>query len=199
MRHIPAVRTMSCCAPRTSARLTRMGMSRRSSTFRWPLAEESMWQSAAPAGAESRRCSTCLARLDMPTRGRILFEDRPLADGVDLDRFRAAEIGFVFQSFHLMPTLTAAENVQVPMFEGSLSRSQRAARAKELLSLVGLGHREDHLPSQMSVGERQRTAIARRWPMTPGYCWPMNPQAIWTLGQALRFWTCSINCTGNAK
>jgi len=118
----------------------------------------------AICGASGSGKSTLLnlfGALDVPTRGRILFENKPLAEETDLDRFRADKIGFVFQSFLLLPTLTAAENVQVPMFEGPRSRSERAARATELLSMVGLSHRAHHLPNQMSVGERQRAAIAR--------------------------------------
>jgi putative ABC transport system ATP-binding protein len=67
----------------------------------------------------------------------------------------------VFQSFHLLPTLTAVENVQLPMFESSLPRAERAGKARRLLELVALGHRTDHLPAKLSVGERQRVAIAR--------------------------------------
>ena len=67
----------------------------------------------------------------------------------------------MFQSFHLLPILTAVENVQVPMFEGLLPPSARAKKAKELLELVGMSHRVNHLPQKLSVGERQRVAIAR--------------------------------------
>ena len=78
-----------------------------------------------------------------------------------LSAIRAHKIGFVFQSFHLLPTLTAWENVQVPMFEGTRTARQRAERAWELLVLVGLADRAKHLPAQLSVGQRQRVAIAR--------------------------------------
>jgi putative ABC transport system ATP-binding protein len=70
-------------------------------------------------------------------------------------------IGFVFQSFHLLPTLTAVENVQVPMFEMPWSAAQRRKRAESLLASLGLADRMDHLPSKLSGGERQRVAIAR--------------------------------------
>lgn len=99
--------------------------------------------------------------LDRPTSGDVFFEDRPLSVIPNLDRFRAMKIGFVFQSFFLLPTLTALENVQVPMFEGPLNARQRSARASELLKLVGMSHRLHHRPPQLSVGERQRVAIAR--------------------------------------
>jgi len=79
----------------------------------------------------------------------------------DLDHFRARQLGFVFQSFYLLPTLTAAENVQIPMFEIGCGAAERARRAAQLLELVGLSHRAGHLPRQLSVGERQRVAIAR--------------------------------------
>ena len=67
----------------------------------------------------------------------------------------------MFQSFYLLPTLTALENVQIPMFESSLRARSRAAKAAELLQLVGMSHRTSHLPTKLSVGERQRVAVAR--------------------------------------
>src|SRR5262245_29728673 len=102
-----------------------------------------------------------LGGLDRPTSGEVFWEGEALSRMRDLDRFRARKIGFVFQSFLLLPTLTAAENVQVPMFEGTLRGSDRVKRARELLDIVGLGHRFNHVPNKLSVGERQRVAIAR--------------------------------------
>jgi putative ABC transport system ATP-binding protein len=102
-----------------------------------------------------------LGGLDSPTSGEVLWEGQPLSQKHDLDQFRARKIGFIFQSFLLLPTLTAVENIQIPMFEGVLPRARWVARAEELLNIVGLGARARHLPGKLSVGERQRVAIAR--------------------------------------
>lgn len=102
-----------------------------------------------------------LGALDRPTQGEVFFEGQPLSEMRDLDRFRARTLGFVFQSFHLLPTLTALENIQIPMFEGERPEREWASHARTLLELVGLSHRATHLPAKLSVGERQRVAIAR--------------------------------------
>ena len=102
-----------------------------------------------------------LGGLDRPTAGEVFFEGKPLSGMGDLDRFRSQKLGFVFQSFHLLPILTAVENVQIPMFETKRTPSQRAKRAAELLEMVGMSHRANHVPKNLSVGERQRVAIAR--------------------------------------
>jgi putative ABC transport system ATP-binding protein len=114
-----------------------------------------------PSGSGKSTLLNLLGALDRPTSGEIYFEGRRLAAQKDLDRFRARTLGFVFQSFHLLPTLTALENVQIPMFEGHRCRRERIRKADELLSLVGMTHRAGHLPAKLSVGERQRVAIAR--------------------------------------
>jgi putative ABC transport system ATP-binding protein len=102
-----------------------------------------------------------LGSLDKPSEGKLNYRGKSLPHLADPAAYRAHEIGIVFQSFHLLPTFTVIENVQIPMFEGKASRSQRKARATELLESVGLGHRLGHYPSELSGGERQRVAIAR--------------------------------------
>jgi putative ABC transport system ATP-binding protein len=114
-----------------------------------------------PSGSGKSTLLNLLGALDKPTGGDILFEGKSLSKLADLDHFRAHTLGFVFQSFYLLPTLTAVENVQIPMFESSLGRRDRVRKANELLELVGLLHRSRHLPAKLSVGERQRVAIAR--------------------------------------
>ena len=114
-----------------------------------------------PSGSGKSTLLNLLGALDLPTSGEIFFEEQALSSVTNLDKFRSQKLGFVFQSFYLLPILTALENVQVPMFEGPLSVSQRTKKARDLLELVGMGHRENHLPVKLSVGERQRVAIAR--------------------------------------
>jgi putative ABC transport system ATP-binding protein len=114
-----------------------------------------------PSGSGKSTLLNLLGALDLPTTGEIYFEGEALSLIKNLDRFRSQKVGFVFQSFHLLPILTAAENVQVPMFEGRLPTSARMKKAVELLDIVGMSHRANHLPLKLSVGERQRVAIAR--------------------------------------
>jgi ABC-type lipoprotein export system ATPase subunit len=114
-----------------------------------------------PSGSGKSTLLHLLGALDRPTEGDILFGGESLSKLADLDRFRATTLGFVFQPFYLLPTLTALENVQIPMFESARGARERVARAAELLDLVGLSHRAGHLPMKLSVGERQRVAIAR--------------------------------------
>jgi putative ABC transport system ATP-binding protein len=114
-----------------------------------------------PSGCGKSTLLNLLGALDRPSGGTLFFEGQDLAELANLDQFRSEKLGFVFQSFYLLPTLTAAENVQLPMFEGLLTARQRAYKAKELLAAVGMSHRADHLPVRLSVGERQRVAIAR--------------------------------------
>jgi putative ABC transport system ATP-binding protein len=114
-----------------------------------------------PSGSGKSTLLNLLGALDVSTAGEVYFENQPLSRCRSLDAIRAEKIGFVFQSFHLLPTLTALQNVQVPMLAGRWRACERAPRAKALLDLVDLGHRAAHLPSQLSVGQRQRVAIAR--------------------------------------
>jgi putative ABC transport system ATP-binding protein len=114
-----------------------------------------------PSGSGKSTLLQILGLLDTPTSGEFYFADQATSRLRNTDRLRATKIGFVFQSFHLLPMLTASENVQVPMFESDLPARERATKAAELLKLAGIAHRASHLPHSMSVGERQRVAIAR--------------------------------------
>jgi ABC-type lipoprotein export system ATPase subunit len=114
-----------------------------------------------PSGCGKSTLLQLLGSLDRPTSGTLTYKGKSIADLSDPSTYRASEIGFIFQAFHLLPTFTVAENVQIPMFEGKLTGPERAARALELLKEVGLAHRVKHFPSELSGGERQRVAIAR--------------------------------------
>jgi putative ABC transport system ATP-binding protein len=116
-----------------------------------------------PSGSGKSTLLQLLGALDTPTAGRIDFEGQHLAQADDrtLTRLRRDAIGFVFQQFNLIPTLTAAENVEIAMLPARRPRAERAERVTALLEQVGLSDRCDHLPSRLSGGEQQRVAIAR--------------------------------------
>lgn len=101
--------------------------------------------------------------LDVPTKGKIYLanKDIQLLDESELAQIRGRKIGFVFQNYNLIPSLTALENVMLPMIFQNVEEYKRKSRAIELLNLVGLGHRMNHTPLKLSGGEQQRVAIAR--------------------------------------
>ncbi|MGH7610916.1 MAG: ABC transporter ATP-binding protein [Candidatus Dormibacteria bacterium] len=117
---------------------------------------------AGPSGSGKSTLLGCITGLDSPTSGQVLL------NGVDISQMRESRlagirnrsVGMVFQAFNLIPTLTARENVEVPLYAGNW-RGSTADRAAELLGLVGLSHRLNHRPNQLSGGEQQRVAIAR--------------------------------------
>ena len=123
-----------------------------------------------PSGSGKSTLLGIIAGLDNPTSGLVLI------DGVDITRMserqlaavRNSKIGMVFQAYNLIATLTAQENVEVPLYVGKHQRSP-SARAKELLELVGLSHRLRHRPNQLSGGEQQRVAIARALATDPAF------------------------------
>ena len=114
-----------------------------------------------PSGSGKSTLLNIMGTLDRPTSGEVYFQGKPLSKMKETDRLRAEQIGFICQSFLLLPTLSAVQNVQVPMFEGTLPASERQKKAVELLDLVNMQHRANHRPNHLSVGERQRVAIAR--------------------------------------
>ncbi len=118
----------------------------------------------AISGASGSGKSTLLqllGGLDVPTAGDVLFEGAALGSAVNLDEYRCRRVGFIFQAFYLLPTLSAIENVQIPMLAHSGNADHRAERARDLLHEMGLDHRLNQYPNELSAGERQRVAIAR--------------------------------------
>jgi putative ABC transport system ATP-binding protein len=120
-----------------------------------------------PSGSGKTTLLGLLAGLDLPSRGQVLFDKTDITRLTEDQRaqLRGEKVGFVFQSFQLIPTLTAIENVQVPL--ELRGEAGAAERAREMLSRVGLGDREDHFPAQLSGGEQQRVAIARAFVNRP--------------------------------
>jgi putative ABC transport system ATP-binding protein len=125
---------------------------------------------AGPSGSGKSTLLHILGGIDTPTAGHVSIEGRrlDLLSDRDLTRLRLTRLGFVFQRFHLLPVLTARENVELPMAEAGVSRAERRARASELLEYVGLGARGGHRATQLSGGEMQRVAIARALANRPG-------------------------------
>ena len=113
-----------------------------------------------PSGSGKSTLLNLIGALDRPDSGQIIVDGEAL-DGRDAAEYRATTVGFVFQFHNLIPTLTALENLQVPMLGRGLTRAERRERAQALLEEVGLGPRERAFPSTLSGGERQRVALAR--------------------------------------
>jgi putative ABC transport system ATP-binding protein len=122
---------------------------------------------SGPSGSGKSTLLQLLGGLDKPTSGEVLFRNARLGSVIDQDTYRSKSVGFIFQAFHLMPTLRVLENVQVPMLALSPTPPRRAERAEALLCEMGLEHRLRQYPNELSAGERQRVAIARALANSP--------------------------------
>ncbi|MGO1468668.1 MAG: ABC transporter ATP-binding protein [Tissierella sp.] len=116
-----------------------------------------------PSGSGKSTLMNIIGCLDAPTRGEYILSNKKVAglNEKELARIRNKEIGFIFQSFQLLPKLTAAQNVELPLIYAGVNSNERHERAKKILSKVGLGDKINNLPTQLSGGQQQRVAIAR--------------------------------------
>ncbi|MFH7880490.1 MAG: ABC transporter ATP-binding protein [Candidatus Aenigmatarchaeota archaeon] len=124
-----------------------------------------------PSGSGKSTLLHIIGLLDKPTKGEVFIEGKRTStlNEKEISELRNKKIGFVFQFFNLYPTLTALENVELPMMIAGIDEKERKERAKKLLEEVGLIKFKDHLPSQLSGGQRQRVAIARAMANDPSY------------------------------
>lgn len=123
-----------------------------------------------PSGSGKTTLFNLIGGLDRPTRGKVFIDNVDLAklDAYELAWLRCRKIGYIFQTFNLIPVLTSLENVELPMIFAGMSSKSRLKKATELLRLVGLGDRLNHKPAELSAGQQQRVAIARALANDPG-------------------------------
>lgn len=122
-----------------------------------------------PSGSGKSTAMNLVGCLDVPTKGSVLLDGQDISElyESDLAQIRGQKIGFIFQKFNLIPTLSALENVKLPMAFQGISEEERNKRATELLELVDLGERINHAPNELSGGQQQRVAIARSLALDP--------------------------------
>jgi len=116
-----------------------------------------------PSGSGKTTLLNLIAGIDTPTSGEIFIDGRDISklSRAELTKWRSHHVGYIFQLYHLVPILSAYENVELPLLLGKLSKSERKEKVLAALDLVGLGDRADHRPSELSGGQEQRVAIAR--------------------------------------
>jgi putative ABC transport system ATP-binding protein len=141
------------------------------------LAQGEMVAIMGPSGCGKTTLLNCLSGLDAIDGGEVLIEGTPLSEMSDRERtdYRARRMGFVFQFYNLMPVLTAAENVELPLLLARVDADDARRRAVEALDLVGLADRAGHVPDALSGGERQRVTIARSLVNDPAIVWADEP------------------------
>lgn len=130
-----------------------------------------------PSGSGKTTFLNCLSGLDEIDEGSVLIEGRDIHGLPDHARtlYRAQKMGFIFQAFNLIPVFTSAENVELPLLLAGAGPSEARRRADETLERVGLGHRKNHRPNELSGGEQQRVTIARALAGTPAIVWADEP------------------------
>jgi len=151
---------------------------------------------AGPSGCGKSTLLQILGCLDRPTTGSYELDNRDVSrlSNDELAAMRLKFIGFVFQSFHLLPRLPVIDNVELPLIYADIRKNKRRELACAALSKVGMAHRQDHNPLQLSGGERQRVAIARALVNDPRSYWPTSRRETWIPIGARRYWSCSRTC-----
>ena len=146
-----------------------------------------------PSGSGKTTLLNMIAAIDRPTKGELLVLGENIFKLSDAQsaRWRNTHVGYVFQTFNLIPVLTAFENVEMPLLLTKLNAKQRRDHVMTALKLVGLEERVHHLPKQLSGGQEQRVAIARAIVSDPHCYWLTNLPAIWTASQQRTFWKSS--------
>ncbi|MEM0458638.1 MAG: ABC transporter ATP-binding protein, partial [Thermofilaceae archaeon] len=141
-----------------------------------------------PSGAGKTTLFNMIGGLDRPTRGRVYIDEVDISklDAYELAWLRARKIGYIFQTFNLIPVLTAMENVMLPMIFAGVRREERIRKARELLERVGLGDRLYHRPTELSGGQQQRVAIARALANDPAIILADEPTGNLDLQTGLR-------------
>jgi len=153
-----------------------------------------------PSGSGKSTLMNLIGCLDTPSKGSYLLNGKQVSQMNDneLARIRNEEIGFVFQTFNLLPRATALHNVELPLVYAGVPAKTREERARGALDRVELGSRVTHRPNELSGGQRQRVAIARALSIIPASFLPTNPRETWTHKPARRSWPFSKSCTKRA-
>lgn len=145
-----------------------------------------------PSGSGKTTLMNIIGCLDEPTSGSYLLcgQDITACTDLQLAQVRNRELGFVFQSFHLLPRLTALDNVALPLLYGGVKKAERRERARAALEMVGLG---DRIRTSCPAASASVWPLHGPWWAAPSCCWRTNPPALWILPAAHRSWSCSVS------
>ena len=161
----------------------------------------SFWSIMGPSGSGKSTMMNILGCLDRLTEGRYLLEGRDVSgmDDNQLSTMRLRHIGFIFQNFNLIPQLTVQRNIELPLYYLGIDAAESKRRAAELGDRVGLGHRLNHRPAELSGGQMQRVAIARALATIRRLSLLTSRPAIWIRVPGSKSWSCYANSVSKAR